>query len=190
MSHMISRASLPEPLSGNEPSLKLIFSEKDIKKTVKRLAKQISKDYEGREIFVVGVLKGSLMFLMDLVKEITVPLEYDFMAISSYGAATKSSGVVRIMKDLDLPVESKHVLIVEDIIDSGLTLHYLMNNMRSRNCTSIKVCTLLDRPYRREVEVNVDYNGFECSDDFVVGYGLDFNQKHRNLKEIFSIDVK
>lgn len=187
---MTSRANLQEQLSGSEANLRLIFSEKDIQKTVKRLAKQISKDYEGREIFIVGVLKGSLMFLMDLCREITVPLEYDFMAISSYGAATKSSGVVRIMKDLDLPVESKHVLIVEDIIDSGLTLHYLMKNMQTRNCTSIKVCTLLDRPYRREVDVHVDYNGFECTDDFVVGYGLDFNQRHRNLKDIFAIEVK
>jgi len=184
-----SQANRPEQSSGNDPSLRLIFPEKEIRKTVRRLGKQITKDYDGREIFIVSVMKGSIMFLADLVREIKVPVSYDFMAISSYGAATKSSGVVRIIKDLDLPVESKHVLIVEDIIDSGLTLHYLLNNIRTRNVASLKVCTLLDRPYRREVEVQVDYNGFETTDDFVVGYGLDLNQKYRNLRDIFAIET-
>ncbi len=176
-------------MSGNDPALKMIFSEKDIKKAVKKLGKKISKDYEGKDLFIVGVMKGSLMFLCDLVRHISVPLTYDFMSISSYGAATKSSGVVRIMKDLDLPVESKHVLIVEDIIDSGLTLHYLVNHLQARNITSLKVCTLLDRPYRREVDVEVHYNGFECTDDFVVGYGLDWNQRYRNLRDIHAIEL-
>ena len=189
MSLMTSQANRPELSNGNESKLKLVFPEKEIRKMVKRLAKQISKDYEGKEIFLVSVMKGSMMFLMDLVREITVPLTYDFIAISSYGAATKSSGVVRIMKDLDLPVESQHVLIVEDIIDSGLTLHYIVNNLRTRNIASLKICTLLDRPYRREVDVEVHYNGFECSDGFVVGYGLDINQKYRNLKDIYSIET-
>jgi hypoxanthine phosphoribosyltransferase len=168
--------------------MKLVIPEKEIQAKVRQLGRRISKDYEGREIFIVGVMKGSLMFLMDLVRQITVPLTYDLMEISSYGAATKSSGVVRIIKDLDLPVESQHVLVVEDIIDSGLTLHYLINNLRYRNCASLKVCTLLDRPYRREVDVTVDYNGFVINDDFVVGYGLDFNQKHRNLREIHALE--
>ena len=168
--------------------MKLILPEKEIKKTIKRLGRQISKDYEGKELFCVGVLKGALMFLADLVREITVPVSYDFMAISSYGAATKSSGVVRIIKDLDVPIESKHVLVVEDIIDSGLTLNYLLTNLRTRNIASLKVCTLLDRPYRRVVSVPVDYNGFVINDDFVVGYGLDFNQKYRNLHDIFAIE--
>jgi hypoxanthine phosphoribosyltransferase len=168
--------------------VKLILSEKQIQKRVKEIGKQISKDYEGKEVFIVGVLKGSLMFLMDVVRHVTVPVSYDFMAVSSYGQATQSSGVVRILKDLDNPVESKHVLVVEDIIDSGLTLHYLIANLRTRNIASLRVCTLLDRPYRREVDVKVDYNGFVIDDDFVVGYGLDFNQKHRNLRDIFALD--
>lgn len=168
--------------------MKLIFTEKEIQAKVRQLGRQITKDYEGKEIFIIGVMKGSLMFLMDLVRHINVPLSYDFMAISSYGAATKSSGVVRIIKDLDLPVESQHVLVVEDIIDSGLTLHYLLNNLRYRNCASLKVCTLLDRPYRREVDVSVDYNGFSINDEFVVGYGLDFNQKYRNLRDIHALE--
>ena len=168
--------------------MKRIITESQIKTKVRALGKRITKDYEGREIFVVGVMKGSMMFLMDLVRHIDVPLSYDFIAISSYGAATKSSGVVRIIKDLELPVESQHVLVVEDIIDSGLTLHYLINNLRTRNVASLRVCTLLDRPYRREVDVEVDYNGFVINDDFVVGYGLDFNQKYRNLRDIHALE--
>jgi len=168
--------------------MKLIITESQIKAKVKSLGKRISRDYEGRELFIVGVMKGSLMFLMDLVRHIDIPVSYDFMAISSYGAATKSSGVVRILKDLDMPVESQHVLVVEDIIDSGLTLHYLVNNLRTRNIATLKVCTLLDRPYRREVDVKVDYNGFVINDDFVVGYGLDFNQKYRNLRDIYALE--
>jgi hypoxanthine phosphoribosyltransferase len=168
--------------------MKLIITESQIKAKVKSLGKRISRDYEGRELFIVGVMKGSLMFLMDLVRHIDIPVSYDFMAISSYGAATKSSGVVRILKDLDMPVESQHVLVVEDIIDSGLTLHYLVNNLRTRNIATLKVCTLLDRPYRREVDVKVDYNGFVINDDFVVGYGLDFNQKYRNMRDIYALE--
>lgn len=168
--------------------MKVVITEKQIKQKVRQLGKNITKDYAGKELFIVGVMKGSLMFLMDLVREIDVPLSYDLMAISSYGAATESSGVVRILKDLDMPVESRHVLVVEDIIDSGLTLHYLLNNLRTRNIASLKVCTLLDRPYRRKVEVPVDYNGFVINDDFVVGYGLDFNQKSRNMRDIYALD--
>lgn len=168
--------------------MKLLITEKQIQQKVRQLGKKLSKDYAGRELFIVGVMKGSLMFLMDLVRHIEVPVSYDLMAISSYGAATESSGVVKIVKDLDLPIESRHVLVVEDIIDSGLTLHYLLNNLRTRNIASLKVCTLLDRPYRRKVDVAVDYNGFVINDDFVVGYGLDFNQKHRNLRDIYALD--
>jgi hypoxanthine phosphoribosyltransferase len=183
-----SQANLQARLSGNKTTRRLIVTEKEIQKAVRRLGRQISKDYEGKEIFCVGVFKGALIFLSDLVRHITVPVSYDFMAISSYGAATKSSGVVRIIKDLDIPVESKHVLIVEDIIDSGLTLNYLITNLRTRNIASLKVCTLLDRPYRREVAVPVDYNGFQIDDEFVVGYGLDFNQNFRNLKDIYALE--
>lgn len=188
MSPSISQASHQALSSGNEPARRLIITEKEIRKAVRRLGRRISKDYEGKEIFCVGVLKGAMLFLSDLVRCITVPASYDFMAISSYGATTKSSGVVRIIKDLDIPVESKHVLIVEDIIDSGLTLNYLITNLRTRNIASLKVCTLLDRPCRREVAVPVDYNGFQINDDFVVGYGLDFNQNYRNLRDIYSIE--
>jgi len=188
VSHTTSQANLPALSNGSDRALKLILTEKEIQKTVKRLGKTITKDYEGKELFCVGVLKGAMMFLADLVRCINVPVSYDLMAISSYGAATKSSGVVRIIKDLDVPIESKHVLVVEDIIDSGLTLNYLLNNLRTRNIASLKVCTLLDRPYRRMVNVPVDYNGFVINDDFVVGYGLDFNQKHRNLHDIYAIE--
>lgn len=166
--------------------MRRILTERTIQKRVKELGAQISQDYEGKELILVGVLKGALMFLCDLARNISIPVSYDLMAVSSYGESTKSSGVVRIIKDLDESVESKHVLIVEDIIDSGLTLHYLVNNLRSRNCASLKVCTLMDRPFRRVVDVPVDYNGFTINDDFVVGYGLDFNQNHRNMKDIYA----
>ncbi|HOX27988.1 MAG TPA: hypoxanthine phosphoribosyltransferase [bacterium] len=185
---MTSQANLRAQSNGSDRSLRLILTEKEIQKTVRKLGKRISKDYEGKELFCVGVLKGALMFMTDLVRNISIPVAYDLMAVSSYGAATKSSGVVRIIKDLDIPIESKHVLVIEDIIDSGLTLNYLITNLRTRNIASLKVCTLLDRPYRREVDVPVDYNGFVISDDFVVGYGLDFDQKHRNLKDIFALE--
>ncbi|MEW5946161.1 MAG: hypoxanthine phosphoribosyltransferase [bacterium] len=168
--------------------MRRILTERQIQKRVRELAAEISRDFDGKELMLVGVMKGATMFMMDLCRHITVPVSYDFMAVSSYGEATKSSGVVRIIKDLDEPVESAHVLIVEDIIDSGLTLHYLVNNLRSRNVASLRVCTLLDRPYRRQVDVRVDYNGFTVSDDFVVGYGLDFNQKYRHLRDIFALE--
>jgi len=187
VSHTTLPVNLPELSSGSDQTLEKIISEKELKKTIKRLGREISKEYEGKELFCVGVLKGALMFMADLVRYITIPVAYDFMAISSYGNATKSSGVVRIIKDLDLPIESQHVLVVEDIIDSGLTLNYLINNLRARNIASLKVCTLLDRPFRREVNVPVDYNGFVINDDFVVGYGLDFNQKYRNLTDIYAL---
>ncbi len=188
MSHTTSQANPPALSNGSDRTLRLILAEKEIQKTIRRLGREISKDYEGKELFCVGVLKGALMFLSDIVRHIKAPVSYDLMAISSYGAATKSSGVVRIIKDLDVPIESKHVLVIEDIIDSGLTLNYLLNNLRTRNIASLKVCTLLDRPYRRVVDVPVDYNGFVINDDFVVGYGLDFNQKYRNLRDIYALE--
>ncbi|MEW6201043.1 MAG: hypoxanthine phosphoribosyltransferase [bacterium] len=168
--------------------MRRVLTERQIQKRVKELAGEISRDYAGKELILVGVMRGATMFLMDLCRNITIPVAYDFIAVSSYGAATKSSGVVRIIKDLDESVESKHVLIVEDIIDSGLTLHYIVNNLRSRNVASLRVCTLLDRPYRREAQVEIQYNGFTINDDFVVGYGLDFNQKYRNLKDIYALE--
>jgi len=161
--------------------LEVLITEEQIRQKVAELGAQISRDYEGKSPIVVGVLVGAVVFLADLLRKITVPVSVDFVATSSYGSDTKSSGVVRILKDLDQSVESRHVLIVEDIIDTGLTLNYLVENLRSRSVASLKVCTLLDKPSRRKVPVTVDYNGFTIEDKYVVGYGLDFDQKYRNL---------
>ncbi|KNZ69018.1 hypoxanthine phosphoribosyltransferase [Thermincola ferriacetica] len=157
----------------------------EIKAKVKKLGEQISRDYAGKDLLVIGILKGAVIFMADLIREITIPINIDFMAVSSYGATTESSGVVRILKDLDQSVENKHVLIVEDIIDSGLTLKYLVEILKSRGPASVKVCTLLDKPDRRKTEVHVDYNGFVIPDEFVVGYGLDYDEKYRHLQEIY-----
>jgi hypoxanthine phosphoribosyltransferase len=153
---------------------------------VAELGAEISRDYAGKDLMLICILKGANIFLADLVRQISIPVEYDFVAVSSYGADTKSSGVVRILKDLDESVESKHVLIVEDIVDTGLTLRlsYLLENLRSRRAASVKVCTLLDKPVRRRVDVPVDYCGFKVEDQFVVGYGLDYQGKYRPLPYI------
>lgn len=158
-----------------------LYSEEQIQKKVKELGEQISKDYEGKNPLVICVLKGAFIFMADLVKCITVPLELDFMAVSSYGASTKSSGVVKIIKDLDVSVEGRHILIVEDIIDSGLTLSYLIDVLERRNALSISVVALFNKPARRTVELEPDYEGYELPDEFVVGYGLDYAEKYRNL---------
>jgi hypoxanthine phosphoribosyltransferase len=148
---------------------------------VRELGREISADYEGRDLLLVGVLKGAVFFMADLMRSITVPCEIDFMAISSYGASTDSSGVVRILKDLDLNIEGRHVLVVEDIIDSGLTLSYLLRNLESRNPATLEICALLTKPARREIDVPVRYVGFEIPDRFVIGYGLDYAERYRNL---------
>lgn len=163
---------------------KILLSREEIQKRVAELGEEITRDYTGKKLLVLGILKGAVPFMADLIREIKVPLSYDFMAVSSYGASTHSSGVVRIMKDLDRSVEDVHILIVEDIIDTGLTLKYLKENLVGRNPLSVKVATLLDKPDRRKVEVVPDYNGFTIPDEFVVGYGLDFNEEHRNLPYI------
>lgn len=163
----------------------ILIDEKKLQKRIQELGKQITRDYEGKELHLVGVLKGAVVFLTDLMRYISVPVSFDFMATSSYGQDTKSSGVVKILKDLDQSVESRHVLIVEDIIDSGLTLHYIVNNFRSRNVASLKVCSLLDKPDQRKVSVPIDYTGFVIPDKFVVGYGLDYNEKYRNAPFLF-----
>ena len=152
-----------------------------LQKRVAALGAEISADYEGRDLLLVGVLKGAVFFLADLMRHVTVPCEIDFMAISSYGASTDSSGVVRILKDLDINIEGRHVLVVEDIIDSGLTLSYLMRNLEARNPASLEVCALLTKPARREIDVPVRYTGFEIPNRFVIGYGLDFGERYRNL---------
>jgi len=159
----------------------VLYSEEQIQAKVAELGKMISADYEGKTPLVICILKGAFIFMSDLVKKVTVPLELDFMAVSSYGNSTKSSGVVKILKDLDVPVEGRHVIIVEDIIDSGLTLSYLIDVLERRNALSIAVVALFDKPGRRTVELDPDYKGYTIPDAFVVGYGLDYAEKYRNL---------
>jgi hypoxanthine phosphoribosyltransferase len=156
----------------------------DIQKRVAELGAQISADYAGQTILTICVLKGACIFMSDLLKNITTDTNIDFMAVSSYGASTSSSGVVRILKDLDSSIENKHVLIVEDIIDSGLTLHYLRDYLLARKPRSLKICTLLDKPERREADIAADYVGFVIENKFIVGYGLDYQEKYRNLPYI------
>jgi hypoxanthine phosphoribosyltransferase len=155
---------------------------------VAELGAEISADYEGRDLLLIGVLKGAVFFMADLMRHLTVPCEVDFMAISSYGDATDSSGIVRILKDLDINIEGRHVLVVEDIIDSGLTLSYLIRNLESREPATLEVCALLTKPSRREIDVPVRYVGFEIPNKFVVGYGLDFAERYRNLPYVGVLD--
>lgn len=164
--------------------IRVLLSEEEVDERIKTLGEQISKDYEGKEVHLVCVLKGGSFFMCELAKRITVPVSLDFMSVSSYGSDTKSSGVVKIVKDLDESLKDKHVIIVEDIVDSGRTLSYLMEMLRDRGPASLRLCTLLDKPERRVVEVKVDYTGFSIPDEFVVGYGLDYDQKYRNLPYI------
>ena len=158
-----------------------------LRRRVEELGEQITQDYAGRDLLLVGVLKGAIFFLADLMRHIGVPCDLDFMAVSSYGSATDSSGVVRIIKDLDAPLEGRDVLIVEDIVDSGLTLQYLMRNLGARNPASLEVCALLTKPGRRKVELHARYVGFEIPDRFVIGYGLDFDEKYRNLPYVATL---
>ena len=160
----------------------ILLTEEEISEKVKYLGEQISQDYnKNDEIVVVGVLKGASVFMADLKRQINIPVYIDFIAVSSYGYSTESSGIVRILKDLDFEIEGRHVLIVEDIIDTGLTLKYLTDNLRTRNVKSLKICTLLDKPERRKCNLDIDYIGFEIPDKFVVGYGIDYGEKYRNL---------
>ncbi len=161
-----------------------LISEEEIDRRIQELADQISKDYEGKELTVVGILKGACLFMCELVKRISCPVYIDFMQAASYGSATESSGTVNIKKDLDDSIEDKHVIIVEDIVDSGRTLEFLGRFLRSKGAASIRYCTLLDKPERRVVDLEVDYTGFEIPDKFVVGYGMDYAQKYRNLPYI------
>jgi hypoxanthine phosphoribosyltransferase len=158
-----------------------LVSQEDLERRVRELGVEISRDYEGKELFLVGVLKGAVFFLSDLMRELEVPCEVDFMAVASYGSSTDSSGVVRILKDLDATIEGKDVLIVEDIIDSGLTLSYLLRTLKAREPRSLEVCALLTKPERREVDLPIRYTGFEIPNKFVIGYGLDHAERYRNL---------
>lgn len=164
--------------------VRIMLSEEKVNARISELAKQISEDYAGRSVHLVCILKGSIFFTCELAKRITIPVTLDFMSVSSYGDDTKSSGVVRMVKDLDEPLQDRDVIVIEDIIDSGRTLSYLLENLSKRNPASLRLCTLLDKPERRVANVKVDYTGFEIPDEFVVGYGLDYAQKYRNLPYI------
>ena len=174
---------------GNKDTIgNVMITQEQLAQRIKELGKQISEDFAGEEILVVCILKGAVLFLSDLIREITVDTTIDFMAVTSYGASTKSSGVVRILKDLDSGIENENVIIVEDIIDSGITLHYLRDYLLGRMPKTLKICTLLDKPERREADIKADYTGFEVENKFIVGYGLDFDQKYRNLPYITCLE--
>ena len=159
----------------------ILFDEDVLAKRISELGEEISKDYAGEEVMLVGILKGASVFLSDLIRHISLPAYIDYMVVSSYGNSAETSGVVRIIKDLEDNIEGKNIIIVEDIIDTGLTLAYLKQNLLSRHPKSLKICTLLDKPARREKEITVDYMGFEVPDEFIVGYGIDYAEKYRNL---------
>ncbi len=171
-------------------TIKELFSEEAIDARIRELGAQISRDYAGKELHLICVLKGSSFFTCELAKRITVPVYLDFMSVSSYGSETTSSGVVKIVKDLDSPLKGKDVIVVEDIVDTGHTLSYLMGMLKGREPASLRLCTLLDKPERRVAEVFVDYIGFTIPDKFIVGYGLDYNQKYRNLPYIGTVEFE
>lgn len=170
-------------------SISVLLTEQEVDERIQRLGEQISKDYEGKQVHLICILKGGSMFLCELAKRITIPVSLDFMSVSSYGKDMTSSGVVRIVKDLDDPIKGKHVIVVEDIVDSGRTLSYLLEMLGKRGPASIAICTLLDKPDRRVTDVKVDYTGFQIPDEFVVGYGLDYDQRYRNLPYIGVVHV-
>ena len=166
----------------------VLIDRETLQRRISELGEEISADYTGRDLLLVGVLKGAVFFMADLMRGLTIPCEIDFMAISSYGDSTDSSGVVRILKDLDINIEGRDVLVVEDIIDSGLTLSYLMRNLEAREPASLEICALLTKPERREIDVPVRYVGFEIPNRFVIGYGLDFAERYRNLPYVGILD--
>ena len=168
----------------------VLIDQDALQRRIAELGEEISADYTGRDLLLVGVLKGAVFFMADLMRNLTIPCEIDFMAISSYGDSTDSSGVVRILKDLDINIEGRDVLVVEDIIDSGLTLSYLMRNLEAREPASLEICALLTKPERREIEVPVRYVGFEIPNRFVIGYGLDFGERYRNLPYVGVLDPR
>ena len=159
----------------------------ELQHRIREMAAEVSRDYKGRDLLLIGVLKGAVFFLADLMRQLSIPCEVDFMAVSSYGSSTDSSGVVRILKDLDAPLEGRNVLIVEDIVDSGLTLQYLMRTLEARNPASIEVCALLTKPERRKVDTPARYVGFEIPDKFAIGYGLDYAERYRNLPYVATL---
>ena len=172
-----------------EQKIDVMIDEATVEARIAEIAQQLSKEYEGKTIHIIGVLKGSVFFMCELAKRLTVPVTMDFMSVSSYGNDTKSSGVVKMIKDLDESIEGRDVVLIEDIMDSGRTLSYLINILKERKPASFKVVTLLDKPDRRVIDVKVDYTGFQIPDEFVVGYGLDYDQRYRNLPYIGVVEV-
>lgn len=160
---------------------KVLYSQEDLQNVVARLGKQISEDYRDKNLLMISILKGSVVFMADLMRAVTIPARIDFMSVSSYGSGVKTSGVVRILKDLDKPIEGYDLLIVEDILDSGMTLDYIVGILKARNPSSIRICTLFDKPERRVTDIKADYVGLQVPDEFIVGYGLDFDEVYRNL---------
>ena len=172
----------------DDPAIgEILVGAEDLTRRVKELADQISIDYAGKDLLLIGVLKGAVFFVSDLMRHLEIPVEVDFMAVASYGSATRSSGVVRILKDLDAAIDGRDVLIVEDIVDSGLTLQYLLRNLAGRNPRSLEVCALLIKPERREVDLHTRYVGFEIPDRFAIGYGLDHAERYRNLPYVAAL---
>lgn len=169
--------------------IRVLLSEEEVDLRIKAIGDQISRDYAGKQVHLVCVLKGGSFFLCELAKRISVPVSLDFMSVSSYGSETKSSGVVKIVKDLDEPLQGRDVIVVEDIVDSGRTLSYLMEMLKDRGPSSLRLCTLLDKPDRRVIDVKVDYTGFRIPNEFVVGYGLDYDQRYRNLPYIGIVEL-
>lgn len=170
--------------------VRVLISEEEVAKRVCEMGAEISRDYNGEAVHLVSVLRGGVFFTCELAKRLTIPVSLDFMSVSSYGMDTKSSGVVKVVKDLDDAIEGKNVLVVEDIVDSGRTLSYLLDNLKRRKPKSLKLCTLLDKPERRVVDVQVDYTGFEIPDVFVVGYGLDYMQRYRNFPYVGVVELE
>lgn len=174
----------------NQDIKEVLISEEALKARVDELGKVISERYKGQELLMIGVLKGANVFMSDLMRAVSVPIQIDFIAASSYGSSTESSGVVRIVKDLDYSIEGKHVMIVEDIIDTGLTLKYLYDNFSARKPASLSIISLLDKPERRKVDLTVDYTGFVIPDEFIVGYGIDYAEKYRNLPFVATLKAE
>lgn len=178
-----------EKITKSEILGRVVIPSSEIKKKVSELGNKITKDYEGKNLLLISVLRGGVIFLADLIKEIDLPLSIDFMSISTYGIAESSTGVVRITKDLEQSIEDKDIIIVEDIIDTGLTISYLLRNLKSRYPKSLEVCTLLDRDIRRIADIEIKYIGFKIGEEYLVGYGLDYKQKFRNLESIYKLKI-
>jgi hypoxanthine phosphoribosyltransferase len=176
-------------VGNNEAIGRVIVPTEELNRRIRELGAEISRDYQDKDVLLLGILKGAVFFLSDLMRSLEIHAELDFMAIASYGSSTKSSGVVRILKDLDRPIEGRHVVIVEDIVDSGLTLRYLLGNLRGRNPRSLEVCALLSKQGVQEVEVPVRYVGFEIPNEFVIGYGLDYDERYRSLPYVATLEL-